>query len=101
MSLPKINIPRILYALAVAIGWGMACAAVRAPFGLVALGGLSAAALGFWLERATLVGPETRTRKDFYVIFAAGCGFFAIMGVGLASLGVILGHGLIQQLARR
>jgi hypothetical protein len=79
----------------------MACGGLRAPFVVVALGGLAAAAFGFWLERAVLLGPETTGRKDFYTILFAACGFFAVCGVGLASLGVILGNGLIQQYFHR
>jgi hypothetical protein len=99
--LTKLRFPRILFALAAAILWGMACGAVRTPFLVVATGGLLAAGFGFWLERSALLGPETTARKDFTTILAAACGFFAVIGVGLASLGVILGHGLLQHLARR
>jgi len=79
----------------------MACGGLRAPFIAVAVGGIAAAAFGFWLERAVLLGPDTTARKDFYTILFAACGFFAVCGVGLASLGVILGNGLILQLAHR
>ena len=77
---------RILYALAAALVWGAACGVLRAPYWLVAVGGLGAATLGFWLLREVLAGPETRRRGDFYLILAAGYGFFAIVGVGLVSL---------------
>jgi hypothetical protein len=79
-----------------AIGWGVACGGLRTPFLAVAAGGLAAAALAFWLERTALVGPETRRRDDFYLILAAGCGFFAIVGVGLASVGFIVGNDLLH-----
>ena len=100
-TLNKFKFPRILFALAAAILWGMACGGLRAPFFVTAAGGLATAAFGFWLERAVLLGAETTARKDFYTILIAACGFFAVCGVGLASLGVILGNGLILQLAHR
>jgi hypothetical protein len=100
-TLSKFRFPRIIFALAAAILWGMACGGLRAPFFVVAIGGLAAAAFGFWLERAVLLGPDTTARKDFYTILIAACGFFAVCGIGLASLGVILGNGLILQLAHR
>ena len=80
----------ILGALAVAITWGVACGVFRAPYALVAIGGIAVATLGFWLERELLAGPETRQRKDFYLILAAGYGFFAVVGVGLVSLSCLL-----------
>jgi hypothetical protein len=52
--------------------------------------------LAFWLERAVLVGPETQSRNDFYLILAAACAFFAVVGVGVASVGFIVGNGLLH-----
>lgn len=77
---------RILLTIAAAGAWGLACHWLGAPFAIVLLGGLAAAGLGFWLERDVLAGPETRGRKDFALIAAAGYGFLAIVGVGLVSL---------------
>jgi hypothetical protein len=80
----------LIGALAAGLAWGAACAMLRAPYPAVALGGLAAAAAGFWFERGVLITPETRARKDFQLILAAGFGFFAIVGVGLVSLSSLL-----------
>ena len=84
--------------VALAIAWGAVCGMVRAPFPAVILGGLAAAALGFWLERGALITPETRARKDFQLILAAGYGFFAVVGVGLTGLGALLAHWYLPRL---
>jgi len=86
----------VLIALVTAIGWGAVCGGLRAPFFAVAAGGLGAAALAFWLDRAVLVGPDTRSRNDFYLILASAIGFFAVVGVGTASVGYIVGNGLLH-----
>jgi hypothetical protein len=88
----------VLTSLAAAIAWGLICGMFRAPFALVAVGGLAAAALGFWLERATLVTPETARRKDFYLILVAGFGFFAVLGVGIVSLGSLFARWWLPRL---
>lgn len=80
----------MLAALAAAICWGIACGILRTPYGAVAAGGIGLAALGFWLERATLVNAETMARKDFLLILGAGLGFFAIVGVGIVSLSALI-----------
>jgi len=85
---------RILGAIGVAFAWGSASGWVGAPFWIVVLGGLIAAALGFWLERDVLLTEETRVRRDFPLILAAGCAFLAVVGVGLVSLSYLLGEWL-------
>jgi hypothetical protein len=80
----------VLVAIVTAIGWGIACGVLRAPYWPAALGGISLAALAFWLERAVLVSPETAQRKDFRLILVAGYGFFAVVGVGVVSLSALL-----------
>jgi len=80
----------ILIGLALCAGWGVLCGALRAPYLVVLVGGLAAAALAFWLERDALVTPETAARKDFRLILAAGFGFFAVLGVGLTALAALL-----------
>ena len=80
----------VLLALLGTIGWGLVCGMLRTPYWPVGFGGVAFAALGFWLERATLVSPETVARKDFQLILAAGIGFFAVIGVGIASLSALL-----------
>jgi len=79
-----------LVALVAAIGWGIVCGVLRAPYGAVAVGGIGLAAIGFWLERATLFGPETVARKDFHLIAVAGFGFFAVIGIGVVSLSALI-----------
>jgi len=80
----------LIGALAAGLAWGAACGMLRAPYPAVALGGLAAAAAAFWFERAALLTPETRARKDYQLILGAGIGFFAVMGVGLVSLSSLL-----------
>jgi hypothetical protein len=63
---------------------------LRAPYAAAALGGIGLAGLGFWLERRTLVSPETIQRKDFPLILAAGFGFFIVIGVGMVSLSALI-----------
>jgi hypothetical protein len=92
---------RILLALAAGLAWGFAAGYLSTQFWVVAVGGLGAAAFAFWLERAALVGPETTGRKDFYLILACACGFFAVVGVGLVSVGYIIGQGVLHPVAHR
>ena len=80
----------VLLALLAAVAWGMLCGILRTSYGPVALGGAGLAALGFWLERATLISPNTVARKDFYLILVAGFGFFVVVGVGLVSLSALI-----------
>ena len=80
---------RVLAAIGLAIAWGLASGALRAPFFVVIVGGLAAAALAFWLERDVLADPATAARKDFRLIAAAGFGFLAVIGVGVTSLGYL------------
>jgi hypothetical protein len=98
LTLPRLKVPRILYALAACVGWGVVCGVLRAPFLLVAIGGLAAAGLGFWLERAVLMGPETAQRKDFRLLVVAGLGFFAILGLGIVSLACLLSKWYLPRL---
>jgi hypothetical protein len=88
----------LLLALALALAWGAVCGMLRAPFLAVAIGGLAAAALGFWLERAFLITAETRARKDFQLILVAGFGFFAVVGVGLVGLAALLARWYLPRL---
>lgn len=76
----------VLAALVAAVVWGAACGVLRTHYWPAAAGGIGLAAVAFWLERATLLSPETRARKDFRLIAIAGFGFFAIVGVGIVSL---------------
>jgi hypothetical protein len=89
-TLTRIKGLGVLCAIAAAIAWGVACGVFRAPYPLVVIGGLATAALGFWLERGVLASPETRQRKDFQLILAAGYGFFAFVGIGLVALANLL-----------
>ena len=88
----------VLTAIAAAAVWGVACGTLRAPYAAVVMGGLAVAALGFWLDRAWLVSPETAQRKDFHLILACGYGFFAVVGVGLVSLAALLSRWYLPHL---
>lgn len=88
----------IILALVMALFWGLACGVLRTPYWAVALGGLSMAALGFWLERAVLLSPETAARKDFLLILVAGYGFFAVVGVGVVSLSALIATWYLPRL---
>ena len=76
---------RMLAAFAAALAWGAACGLVRAPFAAVIVGGLGAAALAMWLERATLTRPAPGRTTDVRVLLAAAYAFLAIIGVGVVS----------------
>ena len=80
----------VLLALVLAIAWGCVCGSMRMSYGAVVAGGIALAALGFWLERATLASSDTMARKDFYLILVAGFGFFAVIGVGIVSLSALI-----------
>lgn len=88
----------IVVALVTAIGWGIACGVLRTSYSAVAAGGLGLAALAFWLERATLVGPETMARKDFHLILVAGFGFFVVVGIGIVSLSALIATWYLPRL---
>lgn len=88
----------VLVALVAAIGWGIACGILRTPYWAVAIGGLGMAALGFWLDRATLVSAETMARKDFRVILVAGFGFFVVVGIGIVSLSALIATWYLPRL---
>src|SRR5690348_6641962 len=76
---------RMLAAFAGALAWGAACGLVRAPFAAVIVGGLAAAALAMWLERATLTRPASGRTTDVRLLLAAAFGFLAIIGIGVVS----------------
>lgn len=88
----------VLLALLMAIGWGCACGILRLNYAVVVAGGIGLAALGFWLERATLASADTMARKDFYLILVAGFGFFAVIGVGMVSLSALVATWYLPRL---
>lgn len=88
----------VLVALVTAIGWGIVCGTLRTSYSAVAVGGIGLAALGFWLERATLFGPDTVTRKDLYLIGVAGFGFFVVVGIGIVSLSALIATWYLPRL---
>lgn len=90
----KSHLQRMLAAVAAPVGWGAACGWLTAPFWIVAVGGLAAAALAVWLEHEILLNAETRARRDFPLILAAGYAFLAVVGVGLASASYLGGEWL-------
>jgi len=85
---------RVLATIGGAFGWGSASGWLGAQFWVVVLGGLAAASVGFWLERDVLLSAETRARRDFALILAAGYAFLAVVGVGLVSLSYLAGEWL-------
>jgi hypothetical protein len=85
---------RVLAAIGVAVVWGSASGWLGAQFWVVALGGLAAATLGFWFERDALLTEETRARRDFPLILAAGYAFLVVVGVGVVSLSYLAGEWL-------
>jgi hypothetical protein len=76
---------RMLIALVVALLWGAVCGLIHAPFSAVAAGGLTAAALAMWLERAALTRPVRGRTADVRLLLVAAYGFLAIIGIGLVS----------------
>ncbi len=88
----------IAYAVGAGLVWGIACGLFRAPYWLVAIGGVAAASLGYWLERGVLFDAETTRRKDFHLLATAAWGFFALVGVGLASLSCLLSRWYLPSL---
>jgi hypothetical protein len=85
----------------VAIAWGLVCGALRAPAWMVMPGGLGAAALGVRLEWTALTQPVARRTINQRVLIAAAFGFLALVGVGIASLGCIVGLELAARLRLR
>lgn len=88
----------VLLALLAAIGWGVACGVLGTSYWPVVVGGIGLSSLGFWLERATLVSPETVARNDFRLILACGIGFFVIVGIGVVSLSALLATWYLPRL---
>ena len=88
----------VILALVAAIFWGIACGILQTSYAAVAVGGIGIAALGFWLERATLFSPETVARKDFYLLAVAGFGFFVVVGVGVVSLSALIATWYLPRL---
>lgn len=88
----------ILLMLVATIGWGVACGVLRTSYWPAALGGIGLSGFGFWLERATLLSPETVARKDFHLILACGIGFFIIVGIGVVSLSALLATWYLPRL---
>jgi hypothetical protein len=90
----------MLYALGAAVIWGALCGLFHAPFWVVAIGGLGAAALAVRLEWDALASPQARQRANFPLLLAAAFVFLAIIGVGVTSLGYFLGEWLLPRLPR-
>lgn len=88
----------VLAALVAAIAWGDLCGIFRTPYWSAAVGGVGLAALAFWLERSTLLSPETKQRKDFHLIAVAGLGFFIVVGVGIVSLSDLIATWYLPRL---
>jgi hypothetical protein len=88
----------LLSGLAAAIAWGVVCGVPRAPFLVVAIGGLAAAGLAMRLDWAALTRPVPGRKIDIRALLAAAYVFLAIIGVGLASVGYFAGEWLRAKL---
>ena len=82
----------MLYAAAAAVICGVACGALATPFWPIGAAGLAAAALAIRLEWDALGGAASPRRANFALLLAAAFVFLAIIGVGLASVGYLLGE---------
>jgi hypothetical protein len=101
MTQPSIRLFKgagVLIAIVAAAACGALCGMLRTPYAAVVVSGLAVAALGFWLDRAALISPETAQRKDFRLLLACAYGFFAVVGVGLVSLFSLLAHWYLPRL---
>jgi hypothetical protein len=81
----------VAWGMAAAFVLGLACGALHAPFPVVALIGLAAAALSLRMDwRALTAAPGGGQRKNIRLQLAAAYVFLAAVGVGLTSLGDFL-----------
>jgi hypothetical protein len=78
----------VVYGLAGAVLLGAACGLARAPFALVAMIGMGAAAFSFWMERQALTAaPGGGRRTNIGLQLTAAYVFLAMVAIGLAGLG--------------
>lgn len=91
---------RMLYAFGGALAFGVVCGLLHAPYWVVVIGGLVAAAAAFWLEREAMAGPAMRQRPNFPLLISAAFIFVAMVGVGIVSLGYFLDEWAIFKLMR-
>jgi hypothetical protein len=81
----------VAYGMAGAFVLGLACGALHAPFPVVALIGLAAAALSLRMEwRALTAAPSGGRRRNIGLQLVGAYLFLAAVGVGLVSLGDFL-----------
>ena len=78
---------RVLLVFVLALGWGVACGYLHAPYPLAVIGALGAAAACLWLVRDVLMRPSpNRKRPNLYWLLMAAYGFVAMVALGLVSL---------------
>jgi hypothetical protein len=95
VKLPRFPASGILYGLAAGFVWGVACGLLRGPFWPVVVGGLAAAALGLWLERAALAQSARGGRRaNLALLVAAAYAFLTLVAVGMVSVGYFAGEWL-------
>lgn len=77
----------MLLVLIAALGWGVACGYLRAPYWLAVIGALGSAGACLWLVRDALMRPSpNRKRPNLYWLLTAAYGFVAMVALGLVSL---------------
>jgi hypothetical protein len=82
VKLPRFPASGILYGLAAGFVW-------------VVVGGLAAAALGLWLERAALAQSARGGRRaNLALLVAAAYAFLTLVAVGMVSVGYFAGEWL-------
>jgi hypothetical protein len=104
MSSPRKSLAETLTGFpAAGIAWGMAaalvlgavCGLLHAPFAIVVVLGLAAAAVSLRLEwRALTAGPDGARRPNIGVQLVAAGVFLALVAIGLVSLGDFVVHAM-------
>ena len=80
----------MIYAVILALCWGAASGYTHAAYWVIAVGGLGATALGFWLERGRLLRSAAESRGNVYLLFAAAYAFVSLVAVAVVSLVYLL-----------
>jgi hypothetical protein len=80
----------MIYAVILALCWGAASGYSHAAYWVIAVGGLGATAVGFWLERARLMRSAAESRGNVYLLFGAAYAFVSLVAVAVVSLVYVL-----------
>ena len=80
----------MIYALILALCWGAASGYTHAAYWVIAVGGLGATAIGFWLERDRLMRSAEGNRRNLYLLVAAAYAFVSLVAVAVVSLVYLL-----------